>query len=450
MENLKKVSRAQWCLFAFLIGFTFLMQNCSDDDGIIYEENQIKTELNARPVKVTICRYNERKGTYSEVTVVEKRVLPGDVIIDADGDGYAAYNECGVLIGNGIDCDDTNAAINPGAVEICGDGIDNDCNGEIDECTYVPDDKFELTLISNGYDDTLDNYVFNKNINTVKYLNVNYYEGYSPGKIADLTGIGGFTALETLECKYNQLTSLNVSNNTALNSLFCDYNQLTSLDVSNNTSLAWLYCGVNQLASIDVSKNKALKLFSCSVNQLTSLDVSNNTALEGLYFSENKLSGINLSANTSLITLHANNNQLTSLDVSSNNALDILYCWSNDLETINVSNNPNLIDFYCYDNQLTSLDVSSNTNLYYLYCSNNLLTSVDLSNNAALEGLWIDNNQLTSLDVSQNTALEYLECFNNAALGCIQVNISQLATAPTDPNWIKDEPAVYSTDCSSY
>ncbi|MGB8491308.1 MAG: MopE-related protein [Bacteroidales bacterium] len=45
--------------------------------------------------------------------------------IDADGDGYTIAEE---------DCDDTNAAIHPGATEICGDGIDQDCNGSDLSC----------------------------------------------------------------------------------------------------------------------------------------------------------------------------------------------------------------------------------------------------------------------------------------------------------------------------
>ncbi len=48
--------------------------------------------------------------------------------IDADGDGYRS-SSCAAAPGN--DCNDSKAAIHPGATEIC-DGVDNDCNGKID------------------------------------------------------------------------------------------------------------------------------------------------------------------------------------------------------------------------------------------------------------------------------------------------------------------------------
>ena len=46
----------------------------------------------------------------------------GPDIVDADGDGYSSDE----------DCDDGDAAINPGAEEVC-DGVDNDCDDEVDE-----------------------------------------------------------------------------------------------------------------------------------------------------------------------------------------------------------------------------------------------------------------------------------------------------------------------------
>jgi hypothetical protein len=42
---------------------------------------------------------------------------------DGDGDGY---NELG-------DCNDEDATVNPGAEEVCGNGVDDDCDGTIDE-----------------------------------------------------------------------------------------------------------------------------------------------------------------------------------------------------------------------------------------------------------------------------------------------------------------------------
>ena len=94
--------------------------------------------------------------------------------------------------------------------------------------TYVPDNNFEAYLEAYGMGNGIpnDDYVTTANINTVTSLNVNSQN------IADLTGIEAFTALTFLNCNYNQLTSLNVSQNTALINLWCYINQLTSLNVS--------------------------------------------------------------------------------------------------------------------------------------------------------------------------------------------------------------------------
>lgn len=107
-------------------------------------------------------------------------------------------------------------------------------------------------------------------------------------KIKDLTGIELFPNLDKLDCKYNNLTRLDVSKNTKLTKLYCESNQLTGLDLSKNTALTVLNCQDNQLTSLDLSKNTALTKLYCALNQLTSLDLSKNTALTILGCSGNK------------------------------------------------------------------------------------------------------------------------------------------------------------------
>lgn len=147
--------------------------------------------------------------------------------------------------------------------------------------------------------------------------------------IKDLTGIELFPNLEKLDCKYNNLTRLDVSKNTKLTVLYCESNHLTSLDLSKNTELTELNCQDNQLTSLDLSKNTALTKLGCALNPLTSLDVSNNTALTYLNCNDNQLTSLDLSQNTALTKLGCHDNQLTSLDLSKNTALDTLDCSGN-------------------------------------------------------------------------------------------------------------------------
>ena len=62
--------------------------------------------------------------------------------VDQDNDGYYA-EPCG------LDCDDTNPNINPRHGEEC-DGVDNDCDGIVDENLYIPCELFGYQECING------------------------------------------------------------------------------------------------------------------------------------------------------------------------------------------------------------------------------------------------------------------------------------------------------------
>ena len=242
----------------------------------------------------------------------------------------------------------------------------------------IPDAVFEKYLIDKKIDSdgVVNGYLKPEDALKTKKLEL---WNYKKTPINDLTGIEAFTNLESLNCRDNYLTSLDLSKNINLKELICAVNSLTNLDVSNNIKLETLMCTLNKLTSLNVSKNVNLVELGCDLNY-----------------------------------------SMTSLDVSKNINLKSLYCYSNSIANLDVSKNINLIILSCFGNNLTSLDVSKNLNLQSLFCY---------------------SNQLTNLDVSKNVNLKTLSCYSNAPL--TTVCVADIIKAETNTSWKKEATTVY-------
>ena len=112
--------------------------------------------------KINVCHYDAATSSYALINISinawpahEKH---GDVRLDdQDKDGYVPTNACG--FGNMGDLNDLVATIYPGAPEICGNGIDDNGDGMVDECCLTTvnicgvnwmDKNFDCTTYSNG------------------------------------------------------------------------------------------------------------------------------------------------------------------------------------------------------------------------------------------------------------------------------------------------------------
>lgn len=103
-----------------------------------YEVEDADTELTTIWVKAGNNASGDGPGYGKRFDLADPGCVPEDP--DADGDGYPAS----------VDCDDTDATINPGATDIPNDGIDQNCDGE-DLLVGEGDPRF--TLIWDSADD---------------------------------------------------------------------------------------------------------------------------------------------------------------------------------------------------------------------------------------------------------------------------------------------------------
>jgi hypothetical protein len=126
-------------------GFDELSGDCDDNDPQV------------NPAAIEICdeKDNDCNGEIDELGAVGGLIF----YVDLDGDGHGSENAtleaCTVPQGYSTskrDCDESDAAVNPDAEEIC-DGIDNDCDTHVDEYTAVDAQVWHPDRDGDGYGD---------------------------------------------------------------------------------------------------------------------------------------------------------------------------------------------------------------------------------------------------------------------------------------------------------
>lgn len=221
--------------------------------------------------------------------------------------------------------------------------------------------------------------------------------------------------LGALNCTRCRMEELDVSRNQKLRFLNCWGSQLESLDVSKNNELKHLRCifsNLNDLFLGDID----IETIDCSFNNFSSLDFSGNKKLNKLIANNNPLlTRLILNTNIKEVDVHYDyqplideeeeedamgiepKGKIKELDLDKCILLEKLSINNQRLSSINLSNNKNLIVLNCSENHLTNLDITHNKKLETLDCAHNRLEKLDISKNKKLTSIKMEGNKSASI-----------------------------------------------------
>ncbi len=140
-------------------GATFFELLCEMPEGSTAEAldcNDFDVDISPDSVEVCDFRDNNCDGVVDEAGAVGAVAYYADVDEDGFGDPDSAQFLCSQpdgTVDNGDDCTDTDSAFSPIADELC-DGVDNNCDGVIDESTAVDAYVYYADADGDGYGDT--------------------------------------------------------------------------------------------------------------------------------------------------------------------------------------------------------------------------------------------------------------------------------------------------------
>ncbi|PQJ72408.1 DUF7619 domain-containing protein [Polaribacter butkevichii] len=243
-------------------------------------------------------------------------------------------------------------------------------------------------------------------------INYNNFSGNFIG-ISNLT-LPNTNTLNTLNVNNNNLASLDLTNQTSLTTLTANQNVLSSLDLSNQTSLTSAIVNNNSLTSLILTNTSLLQNLNCERNQLPALDISTSVALTTLKCPYNQINGIDATNNTALVTLNSHHNLINSLTLPTTSTLTHIYSSVNQITTLDASMATGLIEVSVYGNSLTSLTLPTTNTLNKLLCYQNNLTTLETSVTSGLVTLNASSNSLTSLTLPTTASLQTLVCNLNS------------------------------------
>lgn len=290
------------------------------------------------------------------------------------------------------------------------------CNGQL---IYIPDDNFEQKLIDLGYDNELNDLVYQSNISSIQSLNISWDGVDDTQKINDITGIEAFLSLKTLIADNNNINvDFDLSSLTELEHLSLKNNAISNLNVQQNTKLKYLDIGGNKFYDRDDYTTQWL-CESTNISSNFSFDLSRNHLLETLIFNHYTRQNVD-----GFSYIYVNIDGLTNLKY-----IDIS-CATNDFvqytvfrlgKTAYYSNNEvNFPSDSCsYENTCGETPI----------CSGSSITYTDLSINQELEYFNHKNNSgLYTQNISQNLKLKHYYAENYSLLGGISNDLVLLET----------------------
>ena len=206
--------------------------------------------------------------------------------------------------------------------------------------TQIPDPAFEQYLIDSAYDSegVLDGQILTTDAQAITEVMV---DG-AVYNVADFSGIEEFTSMITFIAIETSCTSIDFGMNSSVEDLnITDNPNLTSINILGCINLRTVDIAFNDLQSLDTSQNSVLTSLSIDGNNISSLDVSMNLSLLSLLCTENPLEALDLSDNVNLIAFNANDTNLSFLDLRNGN--------NTNIQTYRTLNTPNLFCVFVDD-----------------------------------------------------------------------------------------------------